>query len=361
MRELPEDLSSSLKSYRGSIYGRNGDKTRRDVDLEKGEAQRPSDSLDEDETAAGLDENDDSSTRKPDRAMNGSNGVLKNPQNPGRQKPSRKPGTRRAPSSDQAAKKSGPQDMTVFHAPPVEDPDPAAERLAEDESPLSDDDFHQLMGMRRPSSAEQRREEGNYPFKLATKHGLYRECSHTGFDLCFHRLTRPQAPFARRCNISRPSIASLMSWHTYSLPCKHPQSPPKIPVCLFIPTLDLRQTIIGAIFIVLGALRDPRTYLAISILGAISTAVGGALALMKGQGLPNRLRQARDQMRNVVFEAEELYWDFRSGRPIIYSDIKKIREDYLRVMEEMRKNHPDTWTNAASQAMEPRRRGRGRR
>lgn len=128
-----------------------------------------------------------------------------------------------------------------------------------------------------------------------------------------------------------------------------------------MPILDLRQIIIGAIFIVLGALRDPRTYLAIAILGAVSTAVGGALALMKGQGLPNRLRQARDQMRNVVFEAEELYWDFRSGRPIIYSDIKKIREDYLRVLEEMRKNHPDTWTNAASQAMGPRRRGRGRR
>lgn len=60
-------------------------------------------------------------------------------------------------------------------------------------------------------------------------------------------------------------------------------------------------------------------------------------------------------MRNVVFEAEELYWDFRSGRPIIYSDVKKVREDYLRVLEELRKNHPDTWTNAATSAMEVRR------
>lgn len=120
------------------------------------------------------------------------------------------------------------------------------------------------------------------------------------------------------------------------------------------------QIVIGAVFIILGALRDARTYLAIAILGAVSTVVGSVLALMKGQGLPNRLRQARDQMRNVVFEAEELYWDFRSGRPIIYSDIKKIREDYLRVMEEMRKNHPDTWTNTASQAASTHR-GRGGR
>lgn len=84
------------------------------------------------------------------------------------------------------------------------------------------------------------------------------------------------------------------------------------------------QIIIGAVFIILGALRDGRTYIVIAVLGAISTVTGGILALMKGQGLPNRLRQARGQMRNVVFEAEELYWDFRSGRQIIYSDIKKI-------------------------------------
>lgn len=212
MRELPEDLSSSLKSYRGSVYGRNGDKARHEVDLEKAEAQRlSSDSLDEDDTAAGPGEHDDSPASKPDRTMNGSNGAVLGHQPPRQQKPPTQARTRHVTSSDRdhhQAKTAGPQDQSVFHAPPVEDPDPAAERLAEDESPLSDADFHQLMGMRKPTGAAEQREEEKYPFKLATKHGLYRECS-SGIGLSLARLTRLQAPFARRGNTFRPSIASL--------------------------------------------------------------------------------------------------------------------------------------------------------
>ena len=52
--------------------------------------------------------------------------------------------------------------------------------------------------------------------------------------------------------------------------------------------------------------------------------------------------------RNVIFEAEELYWDVGADRPVYYKDIKKVREDYLRVMEEARKNHPDTWNATAT-------------
>lgn len=51
----------------------------------------------------------------------------------------------------------------------------------------------------------------------------------------------------------------------------------------------------------------------------------------------------------VVFEAEELYWDVGTKRPIYYRDVRKLREDFLRVMEEGRKNHPDTWNAAASE------------
>jgi len=69
---------------------------------------------------------------------------------------------------------------------------------------------------------------------------------------------------------------------------------------------------------------------------------------MKGQGLPNRLHQMRDNLHNAKFEAEELYWDVAAGRTVLYRDIRKLREDYLRVMEDGRRNHPDTW-NAASQ------------
>lgn len=199
-------------------------------------------------------------------------------------------------------------EMSVFQSPPVRDPDPAAERLADDESPLSDESFHRLMGMRRPDPDED--DDEDFPFKLATKGGL--------FKLITSELRSLQYKYR---------VFNILTYVLLGL-----------------------QVIIGAVFIILGALRDARIYVAISALGAISTAVGGILALMKGQGLPNRLREARNRMSNVVFEAQELYWDFQSGRPIIYSDVKKIREDYLRVLEELRRNHPDAWTNAASEA-----------
>lgn len=55
--------------------------------------------------------------------------------------------------------------------------------------------------------------------------------------------------------------------------------------------------------------------------------MAGTLALMKGQGLPNRLRMTRAGLRKVIFEAEELYWDVTAGRSVRFVDIRKIRED----------------------------------
>ena len=68
---------------------------------------------------------------------------------------------------------------------------------------------------------------------------------------------------------------------------------------------------------------------------------------MQGQGLPNRLRQTRDSLRDVLFAADELFWDMKTGREVLYKDIRKIREDYLRVLEEQRRNNPDVWQGAA--------------
>lgn len=109
------------------------------------------------------------------------------------------------------------------------------------------------------------------------------------------------------------------------------------------------QLLLGAVFIVLGSLTSVDAHVSIAVLGALSTVTAGALALMKGQGLPNRLHQMRDDLHNVRFEAEELYWDVAAGRTVLYRDIRKLREDYLRVMEDGRRNHPDTWNAAAQQ------------
>ena len=103
------------------------------------------------------------------------------------------------------------------------------------------------------------------------------------------------------------------------------------------------QIVISAVFIILGSIREANTNLSIAILGAVATVISGSLALMKGQGLPNRLRQTRDSLRNIMFEAEELYTDVKSGRPVLYKDVKKLRTDYLRVLEQARQHHPDAW------------------
>ncbi|OQN95462.1 hypothetical protein B0A48_18418 [Cryoendolithus antarcticus] len=112
------------------------------------------------------------------------------------------------------------------------------------------------------------------------------------------------------------------------------------------------QVLLAAIFIVLGSLTSLDSHVAIAVLGAISTVIGGVLALMKGQGLPNRLRQMRDRLRDVKFEAEEMYWDFQAGRRVCYADVRKLREGFVGVMDEARRNHPDTWNSDTDDIMQ---------
>lgn len=195
-----------------------------------------------------------------------------------------------------------PAKMSIFQAPPVKDLDPAADRLAEDLSPLPAEDFYELMGLRAPTSAEDRMR------KLAYKNGLY----------------------------SRMTTALNWTHRKYRA------------FAILVYVFLVLQLIISAVFIVLGALGNANTHIAIAVLGAIATVIAGGLALMQGQGLPNRLRVSRDNLSRVVFEAEELFWDVRSGRSVLYKDVKRLREDYLRVLEEQKRNHPDTWNSVSN-------------
>ena len=199
-----------------------------------------------------------------------------------------------------------PAKRSIFHSQPVKDLDPAADRLAEDLTPLSTEDFNDLMGLNEPTGSK----EGMG--QIAKPHGLYAKM-----------------------------YGRMRSEH-------HRYRAFAIAVYVFL----VLQLVIAAVFIILGSLPNFHAHIVIAILGAISTVIAGALGLMQGQGLPNRLRQVRDNLRNVLFEAEELYWDMRSGRPVLYKDIKKIREDYLRVLEEQRTNRPDVW-NAMSKEDPP--------
>ncbi|KAI9685109.1 MAG: hypothetical protein M1820_010838 [Bogoriella megaspora] len=184
------------------------------------------------------------------------------------------------------------------------DPDPVAAREQHSKVPLTEPDFYELMGMKPPT------EKGEIPKKLNANHGLY------------------------------TTIVEKYGYYNKKYTIYD----------ILVYTFLILQIILSAIFIVLGALRNIDSHTAVATLGAVSTVIGGVLALMKGQGLPNRLRMTRAGLSKVIFEAEELYWDVGAGRPVYFSDIKKIREDYLRVLEEANRNHPDTW-NAAAAAM----------
>lgn len=202
------------------------------------------------------------------------------------------------PPETPAAKK-----RPLLTAPKVADPDPAADRLDDDETPLAEQDFYKLMGMKPPAS------KAENPKKLGMKNGMY---------------ARVVAKFEYINTKYR--IFEVLTY-----------------------VLLVLQLVLGAVFIVIGSLTSVDSHVSIAVLGALSTVAAGALALMKGQGLPNRLHQMRDDLHNVKFEAEELYWDVASGRAVLYRDVRKLREDYLRVMEDGRRNHPDTWTGAAQQ------------
>lgn len=185
--------------------------------------------------------------------------------------------------------------QSVYNAPPVRDIDPAADRLAEDPTPLSAEDFYTLIGLNAPTPGK------DGLGQIAKPHGLY------------GKLYRNEK-FTNR------------KYHAFDFTAY---------ILLFL------QLVISAVFIILGSLPHLDTHIPIAVLGAIATVIAGALALMKGNGLPNRLRVERDELRLVMFEVEELYWDIRSGRDVLYKDVKKVREDFLRVMKAMADHHPD--------------------
>lgn len=200
----------------------------------------------------------------------------------------------------QAQAPQSPASAAKHTAPNVDDPDPSAGRIAtQSGQPLSKVDFYRLIGMRQPTSL------GQNPKELALRHGLYGQIH--------HEMEYVQTKYR------------IFDIFTY----------------IFL----ILQLLLSAVFIILGSLRQVDTHIIIAVLGAVSAVIGGLLAVMKGQGLPNRLRQTRDSLKNVVFEAEELYWDVEANKAVYFKDIIKLREDYLRVMMEARKNHPDTWNS----------------
>lgn len=200
-----------------------------------------------------------------------------------------------------------PGKQSVLHGAHVKDLDPAADRLAEDLTPLTPVNFYKLMGLNPPDPDEEQ-------------------------DL--KRLMKPNGLYAK---IVKGANYTNRKYHAFA-----------IAVYVFL----VLQLVISAVFIILGSLRHVDTHITIAVLGAVSTVIAGGLALMQGQGLPNRLRQTRDALRDVIFAAEELCDDMKTGHEVFFKDVKKIREDYLRVLEDQRQNNPDMWQAASVRNIE---------
>lgn len=123
---------------------------------------------------------------------------------------------------------------------------------------------------------------------------------------------------------------------------------------IFVSGLLVVQLVLSAIFIVLGSINSITPHnVTITVLGAISTLVAGILALVKGQGLPTRLRKERDGVRAVLLQAKELYWDAAANRPMTYEDVQKVRDAYHKVVNDAAKNHPDVWNSSDEKMDQP--------
>ncbi|KAK6007482.1 hypothetical protein QM012_004296 [Aureobasidium pullulans] len=180
-------------------------------------------------------------------------------------------------------------------------PTPNNNETDADSEPLSQQDVYTLLGMAAPTA------NNTTPRHLESAHGFYAQ------------LLKTERRASRHYRLYDVAIFFLM----------------------------IVQLCISAVFVVLGSLPNlDRHHVAVASLGAIATVVAGMLALMKGQGLPNRLRMERDALRRVVFETEELYWDARAGRDVDFADVERLRDAYVAVVEDARKNHPDVWTSS---------------
>ena len=310
MHELPRDLAKSLKSWRGSVYGNSVHNE--PIDIEKGIDDYGDKTVDDlsspTESAVVLHPSASSRSLRQHRQerqqqrRDGYRPVLQTQleQSNGHITPKDGHTKRQAtlPPETPASQK-----LSIYrHAPRVADPDPAADRLDDSTTPLTKEHFYELIGMHPPQHSLQ------MPKKLEVQGGLY----------------------------------STIRGHRRYIQTKYRIFDVATYVLLAL------QLLLSAVFIVLGSLTTVDSHVTIAILGAISVVIGGVLALMKGQGLPNRLRQIRDDLTNVVFEAEELYWDVAADHEVYYRDIRKLREDYLRVLQEARTSHPDTFNSTAN-------------
>lgn len=122
-------------------------------------------------------------------------------------------------------------------------------------------------------------------------------------------------------------------------------------------TCLILQLVIASALIIIGAIPSPTPSsgsedrytahrIAVAVLGAVTGLLTGILALLKGQGLPNRLLQYRSRLRQVRHRIEFIERALRADVPgtlVTYHDVIKIWQEYEDVLKEHDVNKPDAW------------------
>ena len=113
-------------------------------------------------------------------------------------------------------------------------------------------------------------------------------------------------------------------------------------------TCFLLQIVVAAALTALGAANGP--HLAVTVLGAVNTVIAGILTYLKGQGLPNRLRQYQSELRKVREYIEERERDFSrlDCQLNLDDELAIIYRMYEAVRQNQEDNFPDTYHNFAS-------------
>lgn len=109
----------------------------------------------------------------------------------------------------------------------------------------------------------------------------------------------------------------------------------------------LLQIVIAATLTALGASSSSHTI--ITIFGAINTALAGIVAMMKGQGLPDRVRKDREELRKVRDYIEEMEKSLKAGLNLqapntaVEKGVVTAIQMYEKALETAENNRPENY------------------
>ena len=112
----------------------------------------------------------------------------------------------------------------------------------------------------------------------------------------------------------------------------------------------ITQLVVSAMLILLAATPSDH-HISLAVLGALNGVITGVLSLIRGQGLPNRLLEYADGLRETRERVEWLERELEAGkREVRYAEVIGLKEMYERIRTDEQKNRPDTWTSSLGMA-----------